>query len=85
MRIALDYDDTITRDETLWRAFIDLAKTRGHSVAIVTSRSPDYENSDLELFARAMNLGIVYASHKPKRLAYEADVWIDDMPETIVP
>lgn len=84
MRIALDYDDTITRDELLWRGFIYLAKSRGHSVGIVTSRSPDYENSDLETFARAMNIGVVYASHKPKRWVYEADVWIDDMPETIV-
>ena len=83
MRIALDYDDTITRDEILWRAFVDLAKGRGHDVAVVTSRFKDAGNEDVILFARAVGVPVFFAEHRPKREVFNAEVWIDDMPETI--
>ena len=39
MRIAIDYDGTITRDPSLLVAFIRLAMSLGHDVVCVTMRS----------------------------------------------
>ena len=86
MNIALDFDETITLDEYFWGAFIELAKGQHHSVTIVTSRHPspgtDY-NEDIEAYAKAWRVDIVYAGHKQKREVHKADVWIDDAPESI--
>lgn len=38
MKIALDYDDTYTKDPELWDSFIAEAKERMHEVTFVTLR-----------------------------------------------
>jgi hypothetical protein len=83
MRIALDYDDTFTMDETLWRGFVDAALTRGHSVAIVTSRKRDGDNRDLLADATMLGVPVVFCDFRPKADCHTADVWIDDTPLTI--
>lgn len=85
--ISVDFDETYSSDPVLFGAFIDLAKARGHIVLCVTSRSPDYDNSDIQ--AAMKDIEIIYTNGKNKRQALieqgvpEVDIWIDDMPEFI--
>lgn len=83
MRIALDYDDTYTNDSELWHLFVGMAISRGHSVAFVTSRREDFENTDVLTDARTLGIPVVFCGHKAKADCYKADVWIDDSPLTI--
>jgi len=80
MKIALDYDDTFTNDDTLWRAFVESAKSRGHSVTFVTSRNHDGDNRDIIFDAGLLGIGVVFCNHKAKSECFKADVWIDDNP-----
>ncbi len=82
LKIALDYDDCYTTDPVLWDGFIDLCKTRGHSVTIVTMRYPT------EPIGGLVDT-VIYTSRKAK-LKYcadrgrEFDIWIDDKPHWIL-
>lgn len=88
MRIALDYDDTYTRDPILWDHFIENVQKRGHYIAIVTFRSNNGYNSDIDekigdripVFYTAGHRKRAYCASK----GFYPDVWIDDMPEIIV-
>ena len=84
MKIALDFDDTYTADPMLWTAFITKCKTRGHTVTFVTYRPDNGDNTDIEHEADCLHIDIVYTSGKQKQHCHNADVWIDDSPETIV-
>jgi hypothetical protein len=84
MRIALDFDETYTEDPALWTAFITKCKTRLHTVTFVTYRPDNGDNSDIEYEAQCLGIEIVYTAGKQKQHCFEADVWIDDSPETIV-
>lgn len=82
MRIALDYDDTFTRDPMFWNIVIDLAKQRGHEIVCVTMRCPEDETPGL-------NIRTIYTEGRAKRphtdnLGEQFHVWIDDSPEFIV-
>jgi hypothetical protein len=78
MRIALDYDGTWTADPQLWTSFVNEARRGGHTVTIVTLRTPK------EVIDNPLNLPVVYCGYdQPKRKHFEADVWIDDMPWVI--
>lgn len=83
MKIALDYDNTYTKDPKLWNYFIDDAQLKDHEVMIVTYRSPDMK-IDHEL-----EIPVFYTSFFAKRKYMEdqgikIDVWIDDWPESIL-
>jgi len=78
MRIALDFDNTITRDPDLWSAFVGLALSRGHEVKIVTSRHPG-----LPVPIINCPIEIIYCSFTAKRKHYDADVYIDDDPKHV--
>lgn len=45
MRIAIDYDDTWTKDPGFWQAFVDLAKLAGHDCRIVTARNEQHDRT----------------------------------------
>lgn len=76
MKIALDYDGTITLDPEFWNKFVALAQEHGHTVTIVTGRSPVEKIST--------TLPVIYCSRTAKRNHFHPDVWIDDMPHWIV-
>jgi len=83
VRIAIDYDGTYTADPGLWRRFIIDAESRGHRVVCVTCRRRDNPIDEL--------LGVVlyYTEMASKQwhmesIGVKVDVWIDDMPETVV-
>jgi hypothetical protein len=91
MRIALDFDETFTKDPPLWLAFIELAEHQAHYVAIVTIRDEHHDGINWS----AVNLingapcPVIWCDGHPKKEFCEAmgekfDVWIDDNPHSIV-
>jgi hypothetical protein len=76
MLIALDYDKTYTADPALWDDFVRSAQNRGHTVKIVTMRTPaeTIVNAPIE---------VVYTSRKAKSAVINADIWIDDSPQWV--
>lgn len=90
MIIALDYDDTYTRDPELWRTFIGDAEARGHSVIIATSRFAHgmLESEDPIYEHVPHNILVVFCNHNLKRevcekAGHKVDIWIDDQPGSI--
>ncbi|QDP59490.1 MAG: hypothetical protein GOVbin4162_64 [Prokaryotic dsDNA virus sp.] len=85
MKIALDYDETFTADPELWKMFISACEYRGHSVKFVTYRPDrnDGYNDDILLDAESLKIDVIFTGGKQKENFWDADVWIDDSPETI--
>lgn len=86
LTLALDYDGTVTADPGLWAGFIELARARGHRVAIVTMRYPD-EAIDPAIAARAWR--VIYTGRRAKAAhlagrGIAIDIWIDDNPGFIL-
>lgn len=82
MRIALDYDNTYTRDPGSWNIFIKNMAFAGHEVICVTMRRPQEEVEDIPC-------KVYYTSRKAKEAYMKAldikiDVWIDDCPTFIL-
>lgn len=87
MLLALDYDDTFTRDKQFWWDFIVSAQKRGHSVIVVTARSEQWRK-EVEDDLGDMVEAILCTGGKAKHpFAYAAgfmpSVWIDDQPQWI--
>lgn len=88
MNIALDYDDTYTRDPELWDRFINNAVAHGHDIRIVTFRNGNGNNDDIAATIGDRIPVIFTGGISKRRFCYAVDfwvnVWIDDMPEIIV-
>ena len=90
MKIALDYDDTYTRDPLMWNWFVQEALSRGHTVYCVTARSDRQLDEVEQTLGLVLEPGhIIACGHEPKRrftqdMDIMIDVWIDDSPEFIV-
>lgn len=87
MLIALDYDDTFTRDKQLWWDFVLSATKRGHSVIVVTARHERYR-AEVEADLGDMVEAILCTGGKAKRAfayaaGYMVSVWVDDQPQWI--
>lgn len=82
MRIAIDYDGTYTADPTLWDAFIQLARTAGHSIWIVTCRRGTEEEKEDIKVAGAYTVFTNMGAKRPfcENRQLKIDVWIDDDP-----
>ena len=84
--ISLDYDDTYTADEGMWKAFIENAQARGHEIIVVSFR----EDHQMATVRNAFpNLRVFGTNCIPKREFCDkngiwVDIWIDDLPGTIV-
>lgn len=90
MKIALDWDDTVTRDPALWLNFARNAMERGHDIRVVTMRF-ESELADVRQYLSdvGVKLPIIPTSRRQKRefcdeYSWMPDVWIDDTPEFIV-
>lgn len=84
MKIAIDYDETYTKDPGLWDLFIQAAKERRHEIVIVTFRFNVGDNRDIEGVAKTLSVPVVYTNARQKQHVVQADIWIDDSPETVV-
>jgi hypothetical protein len=87
MLLALDYDDTYTRDPEFWDSVITLAKQHGHSVICATMRYP-HDGAEVETALGSKVEKIIYTGRKAKHGAvyaagYMPSVWIDDSPHWI--
>ena len=88
MRIAIDFDDTLTRDAALWRSFIASCRSLGHQVVCVTARrdtDDNRESIDWWLIAHGIELRVYYTGLASKvdymaKRGIKVDVWIDDDP-----
>lgn len=92
MNISIDFDDTYTRDPSLWNEFIRQARKRGHNVYCVTARCLDYADEVAEVLESIGQMvgpmNCIFTGGKAKRafcqeLSINIHVWIDDMPEAI--
>ena len=84
MIIALDFDQTVTEDKQLWKMFVMSARKRNHKIYIVTYRTDNGNNDDIDIFANESGCnGIIYTNGKQKSHCFKADIWIDDQPITI--
>lgn len=87
MKIALDFDDTYTRDPNMWDVFIMNALSSGHDIRIVTFRKTTMRDPALDYLAQM--IPVIYTGYIQKRqftddMGWPVDVWIDDSPEYIV-
>lgn len=87
--IALDFDQTFTADEDLWRHFIESAQSRGHKVIVVTARRGKFLDERSSVTDRLPDGVPVYFSYDVPKGQYmrqhgiDPDIWIDDTPEGI--
>src|ERR1700722_3416575 len=65
MKIALDFDNTITADPSFWSEFARLAIAHGHEVTVVTSRYPGNP-------VPVVGLPVVYCSFTAKRNPFQS-------------
>lgn len=95
MIIAIDFDETYTRDPILWGRFVIDAKNRGHKVICVTARYDDGRHGDnmdiWDTIGKILPKSDIYFSGiaaKQDYMVNEHDifphVWIDDCPIGIV-
>ena len=88
LRIALDWDGTVTADRELWFAFIKHAKERGHDIFIATARSEETAQKVREEVAQ-FGIKVIAVDGKPKinevdrQTGHFPDIWIDDMPHLL--
>lgn len=90
MKIAVDYDGTISEDVEAWYSAMEVLRNAGHDVFIVTFRDKEHDwNDDLEFFYEE-NYEVYCTGGVAKRWWCEqfgpgdVDVWIDDTPEAII-
>ena len=89
MIVALDYDDTYTRDVLAWNKVVAVLLAAGHRVICVTWRSNTDENRKLVRIPGIRWNEHFFTSHRAKKPFMEAagievDVWIDDNPEAVL-
>jgi hypothetical protein len=84
LKIALDFDETYTEDRLLWDYFVESCQKRNHTVTFVTYRDSRFDNTDIEVAAEKLGIQIVFTAGKQKKHCFDANIWIDDSPETIV-
>jgi hypothetical protein len=86
--IAIDFDETLTRDAALWSHFISFARLSGHRVVCVTARRPTGENHEtIDEWMQSHGIDIpVYFSALGSKVdfmekhGHKVDIWIDDDP-----
>lgn len=88
MKLALDFDNTFTRDPELWKEFIGLCNKRGHEIMIVTMRAGRGDAKAQVEAAIGDLCPVIYCHHTFKRKVtsqkgVNIDIWIDDLPEGI--
>lgn len=86
--LALDYDETYTRDPAFWSLVIRLAKQAGHTVLCATMRYPSEAVTVRKQLAKKVSQ-IITTGRKAKLPALEnlglsPNVWIDDHPSFIL-
>lgn len=89
MTIALDYDDTFTRDPAFWTAVVDAGRKFGHKFVCITARRDTFDNRAELSNALPAGVDAYFSYDEPKsdfarRKGIVVDVWVDDLPGWIV-
>lgn len=85
VRVAIDFDGTITADYHTWIPLIRVMQLAGWEPAIVTWRpSSVHEEIDEFLSELAIPIPVVFCNGCAKRECYNADIWIDDNPSSVL-
>jgi len=85
---CLDYDETYTEDPILFDGFIQLLKSRGHSVIVATMRY-EYEGQEIiDKLGKEVDK-IIFTGRKAKmkfvhEMGWYPSIWIDDSPNWIM-
>lgn len=90
MNIALDYDNTFTRDPDFWLNFVLLCKNRGHKIYCVTARSQQQAAEVFQELGQYIGEDCCFFTNMRAKRSYmfkqgiSIDVWIDDQPDFII-
>lgn len=87
MNIAVDFDDTYTRDPKMWDTVIQTMLNAGHRVYCVTMRHKTESEEVVNTIGRLCP--VFYTGRVAKRgfmfaRGVRIDVWIDDRPDFIL-
>lgn len=81
MNIALDYDDTYTRDSFFWDEFITLCKKHNVNVFILTKRGTSNQGETAKVEGVKTHYSNRRAKyHYARENGIPVDIWIDDSP-----
>lgn len=82
MRIAIDYDETWTKDPIFWQAFVKLARKSGHDVRMVTARNEQHDATPA-LFALERTMKVYWTRGVAKGwwMSHFSEGWI---PEVVI-
>lgn len=85
VRVAIDFDSTITADHHTWLPLIRVMQLAGWEPSIVTWR-PSSESKAIDEFNAelAVPVPVVYCNGCAKRECFDADIWIDDNPASVL-
>ena len=90
MILSIDYDDTYTRDPLFWNWVAQEAISRGHDVWCVSARHQTHMDDAANTIGTIIGPDKCIGSNGRAKRDYlfreksvYADVWIDDMPDTI--
>lgn len=90
MRIAIDFDETYTKDPILWNEFMGYATFRGHEVCICTTRNLKHDNTYTLQHLHKLGYPVYFVDGMPKKecmketWGLDVDIWIDDKPDSII-
>jgi len=89
--LAIDFDQTCTRDPALWDGLLGAALARGHRVFCVSARQERQMGEVRATIGRLIGPDACFGTGgAPKRrfmaevAGTHVDVWIDDAPESVV-
>jgi hypothetical protein len=88
LNIAMDYDGTYTASPALFGMLMAYAESLGHRVYVVTMRT-ESEGDEVRRTIGHQAHKVICTSRQGKqafceRAGVRIDIWIDDMPQTIV-
>jgi hypothetical protein len=91
MILAIDFDETYTRDPALWDLVLSAAMARGHRVLCVSARHERQMGEVRETIGRVIGPEACFGTGQAPKRRFMAevadthiDVWIDDAPESVV-
>lgn len=87
MLVALDYDETFTRDPATWISVVNVLRAAGHTVVVVTMRDTSRNEAEPVLIALYDHVDAVFFTARCSKWDYMmtvhkllVHVWIDDNP-----
>jgi hypothetical protein len=86
LTVAIDFDHTWTADPHGWRDWYDFMLARGHVVILATGRSgwsEDMGRAHLPAHMPIVYCGRELKEHATRKVGWNVDIWIDDMPGMI--